>query len=123
GGLRGELRRADGAENGVVRMGAGACAPGGVLLAAPETDGAHAPAVRGDPRGRGRGPDRGAEPAGRRGHRLGDRAHAAEDVAVEALEVVVAAGEQVEEQTERRPRRIRSAVFAVDVVGEKERLD
>ena len=34
------------------------------------------------------------------GHRLGDRAHPSHHVAVEALDPVVAAGEQVEQQAE-----------------------
>ena len=56
-------------------------------------------------------------------HRLGDRAHASEDVSVEALQLVLAAREQVEEEPERRPRRVRPAVLSVDVVREEERLD
>jgi hypothetical protein len=43
-------------------------------------------------------------------------------VAVEALLLVLAAGEQVEEQAERRPRLPGTAVLAVDAVGEHERL-
>ena len=67
--------------------------------------------------------DLGAELAGGRGHGLRDRAHAADHVAVEALELVLAARQEVEEQAERRAGRVGSAVLAVDVVGEEERLD
>ncbi len=69
------------------------------------------------------GADLGSELAGRRGHRLRDGAHAADHVAVEALELVLAAREEMEQEADRRARRVRAAVLAVDVVREKERLD
>ena len=63
------------------------------------------------------------KPRAARRHGLGDRAHAADHVAVEALLVVVAAGEQVEQEAERGARLVGPAVLAVDVVREEQRLD
>ena len=57
------------------------------------------------------------------GHGLRDRPHPAHHVAVESLDLVLAAGEQVEEQPERGSRVVRSAVLPVDVVGEEQGLD
>ena len=67
--------------------------------------------------------DLGAEAAGRRRHGLGDRAHAADHVPVEALLLVLAPREQVEQQAQRRARLVGPAVLAVDVVGQEQRLD
>ena len=94
------------------------------LVAVLERDAAGAPSSHDDARRPARrcGSRPRAARAGRR-HRLRDRAHAADHVAHEALELVLAAGEQVEEQAERRARLVRAAVLAVDVVGEHERLD
>ena len=69
------------------------------------------------------GQDLRSESPRRRRHRLRDGAHAAEDVAVEALDLVLAAGQQMEEQAQGGSGRIGSAVLAVDVVREEERLD
>ena len=68
------------------------------------------------------GADLRAEPLRGLGHRAGDRAHAADHVPVEPLDVVVAAGQQVEQQPDRRPRLVRPAVLAVHVVRQVQRL-
>src|SRR5438477_7979648 len=54
---------------------------------------------------------------------LGDGAHSPDHVPVEALHFKVATTEQVEEQPERCAGIIRATVFAIDIVGEKERFD
>jgi hypothetical protein len=63
-----------------------------------------------------------AERPRRGGHRLCDRAHAAEHVAVEAL-TWCSPPEQVEEQAERRAGLVGPAVLSVEAVGEHQRLD
>src|SRR5207248_10002041 len=54
---------------------------------------------------------------------LGDGAHSPDHVPVEALHFKVATAEQVEQQPERCAGIIRATVFAIDIVGEKERFD
>jgi len=68
------------------------------------------------------GADFRTECSGRCRHGVGDGAHAAHDVSVEALQFVLAAAEQMEEQAERGAGLVRSSVLAVDVVGEEKRL-
>ena len=60
-----------------------------------------------------------SELSSRRRQRLGDRAHAAHDVSVEALQFVLAATQQMKEQADGRARLIRSAMFAIDVIGQE----
>ncbi len=88
-----------------------------------QLDAARAPVAHVDPGDRSGGPDLRAELPGRGRHRLRDRPHPAQDVAVEALELVLASREEVKEKPERRAGRIGPAVLAVDVVGQEERLD
>src|SRR5256885_1179181 len=69
------------------------------------------------------GADLRAKPLRGIGHRAGDRAHSADHVPVEALDVVVAARQKVEQQSDRGPRLVRPAVLAVHVVRQVQRLD
>ena len=57
---------------------------------------------RDDPRDRRVDPELGARLPRRRRHRLGDRAHAPDHVAEPALDIVVPAREQVEQEPDRR---------------------
>ena len=88
-----------------------------------QNDAAGFPVAHVDGCDRGLGQDFCSESPRRRRHRLRDGAHAAENVAVETLDLVLAAGQQMEEKAQGRSGRIGSAVFAVDVVREKECLD
>ena len=54
--------------------------------------------------------------------RLGDRAHAANHVAVEALNFAFAAAQQMKEQSQCGAGVVRAAVLAVDIVRQKHRL-
>ncbi len=119
----GQLPLFDEAEERALRVGVrddDLCEDLGSVL---ERDAGRAAVAHQDPADGGAGADVGAELPRGRGHGLRDRAHAAHDVAVEALQVVLAPREEMEEQAERGPRRVRAAVLAVDVVGEEERLD
>ena len=68
------------------------------------------------------GPDFDSELSSRRCQRLGDRAHAAHHVSIEALQFVLAAAQQMEEQADGRARLIRSAMLAINVVGKEHGL-
>src|SRR6202790_2681980 len=87
-----------------------------------EDDGAHSSFARIDLLDRGAGADFRPEASGRLSHSAGDRAHAAHDVSVEALLFVLAAAEEMKEQAEGGARLVRASVFAVDVVGQKQRF-
>src|SRR5215469_4449280 len=54
---------------------------------------------------------------------LRDRAHSSHHVAVETLGLAIATAQQMKDQTEGGPCVVRSAVLAVDIIGEKHRLD
>src|SRR5208337_4560157 len=82
----------------------------------------HSSIARIDLLNRGAGADFGSEGSRRLGHRLSDGAHASHNVAVEALLLVLAAAEQVEEQAECGAGLVGASVFAVDVVGEEQRF-
>ena len=71
---------------------------------------------------RGFGQDRAAQRAHGGRHRLCDPAHAADHMAAKALRIMIASAKQVEQQAQRGPGIIRSAVLAINVVRQKQPL-
>ena len=70
-----------------------------------------------------RGADLNSKFSPRCGQRLGDGAHAAHDVSVEALQFVLAAAQEMKEQTNRGARLVRAAMLAIHIVGKEHGLD
>src|SRR5208337_1291950 len=58
-----------------------------------------------------------------RSQRLRNRSHASHDVSVKALQFVFSSAEQVEQQTDRRPRLVWSPMFSVNVIRQKHGFD
>ena len=118
--IRGEIVFRDHAEEGAFGIGIGEHDAGADLSAVFEDDAAHSSAARIDLLDRAAGADFRSEASGRRGHSVGDGAHATHDVSVEALLFALTAAEEVEQQPESAAGLVRAAVFAIDIVGKKQ---
>ena len=121
--VRGQVGRLDEAEERALGVGVREHERRIDLGAVLEGDAPDAPTAGANASHRRAGADLHAALAAGRGHGLGDRPHPAHHVAHEPLHLVLAAGEEMEEQAEGGARVVGSAVLAVDVVGEDQRLD
>ena len=119
----GQLGGLDEGEERALRVGVGEDRRRGDLRPVFEDHAAHPAAAGVDARHRSARADFDAEGARGGGHRLRDGAHAPDHVAVEALDLVLAAGEQVEQKAERGAGLVGAAVLSVEAVGQHERLD
>ena len=121
--VRGKLGRLDEAEKRAFGIGVREHERSVDLGAVLEGHAVNGPTSRANARDRGLGANLDAPPPAGRGHGLRDRPHPAHHVPHESLYLVLAPGEQVEEQPEGGARVVRPAVLAVDVVGKDQGLD